>query len=131
MTLPRVVKVKLIHGRSVPVSIGGKMDRMRVGDELIIPYQVYLRHAWKMELVGDSIGQVQTAIMEGEQVQSAPTQVTQPVVEVPPDGTKEETVPLWDLQVSPEEYINLYGKRKNPSHTIKKRLELARKLTEG
>ncbi len=129
--MPRMVMVKLTHGRSVPVSLQGVMHRIRVGDDPIsIPYGVYIRHAWKLELVGESMEQVRTAIMEGEQMQTSPTALPQ----VPPEvvkSTKEDEVPLWDLKVSPEEYLNLYSKKKNPSPTVKKRLELAKKLTEG
>lgn len=123
--------VKLVHGRSVPVSLQGVMHRIRVGDDPIsIPYGVYIRHAWKLELVGESMEQVRTAIMEGEQMQTSPTALPQ----VPPEvvkSTKDDEVPLWDLKVSPEEYLNLYGKKKNPSPTVKRRVALARKLTDG
>ncbi len=129
--MPRMVMVKLIHGRSVPVSLQGVMHRIRVGDPPIsIPYGVYIRHAWKLELCGDSMEQVRTAIMEGEQMQTSPTALPQ----VPPEvekSVKEDEVPLWPLQVPPEEYIKLYGKKKNPSPTVKSRLALARKLIEG
>ncbi len=129
--MPRMVLVKLTHGRSVPVSLQGVMHRLRMGDPpMSIPYGVYIRHAWKLELVGESMEQVRTAIMEGEQMQTSPTALPQ----VPPEvvkSTKEDEVPLWDLKVSPEEYQSLYGKKKNPSPTVKRRLALARKLTDG
>lgn len=129
--MPRMVTCKLIHGRSVPVSLQGVMLRMRVGDEPVsIPYQVYIRHAWKLELVGESMEQVRTAIMEGEQMQTSPTALPQ----VPPEvskSVKDDEVPLWPLQVPPEEYIRLYGKKKNPSPTVLARLKLARKLIDG
>lgn len=130
-TMPRMVLVKLTHGRSVPVSLKGVMHRLRMGDDPIsIPYGVYIRHAWKLELVGESMEQVRTAIMEGEQMQTSPTALPQ----VPPDvvkSVKDDEVPLWDLKVSPEEYLTLYGKKKNPSPTLKRRLKLARNLTDG
>jgi len=102
------------------------MHRMRVGEDPIsIPYGVYVRHAWKMELVGESVEQVRTAIMEGEQVQSAPTAV----VQVPVGGSeKTDEVLLWPLSIPPEEYYKLYKNKKNPSKTLLERLELARKL---
>lgn len=129
--MPRMVMVKLIHGRSVPVSLQGVMHRLRVGDEpMSIPYGVYIRHAWKLELVGESMEQVRTAIMEGEQMQTSPTALPQ----VPPEvekSVKDDEVPLWPLQVPPEEYIKLYGKKKNPSPTVLARLKLARKLIDG
>lgn len=129
--MPRMVMVKLTHGRSVPVSLQGVMHRIRVGDDPIsIPYGVYIRHAWKLELVGESMEQVRTAIMEGEQIQTSPTALPQVPSEVV-KSTKDDEVPLWDLKVSPEEYLTLYGKKKNPSPTVKKRLALARKLTDG
>ena len=83
-----------------------------------------------MELIGESMEQVRTAIMEGEQMQTSPTALPQ----VPPEvvkSTKDDEVPLWPLSIPPEEYIRLYAKKKNPSATVKKRLELARKLIEG
>lgn len=128
MPLPRIVTVRLLNGRSVPISMKDGMHRMRVGDDPIsIPYGVYIRHAWKMELIGESVEQVRTAIMEGEQVQSAPTAVVQVPVGIP-EGTDE--VLFWPLQIPPEEYIVLYQNKKNPSKTLLARLELARKLTE-
>jgi len=129
--MPRMVTVKLTHGRSVPVSLQGVMHRLRMGDPpMSIPYGVYIRHAWKLELVGESMEQVRTAIMEGEQIQTSPTALPQVPSEVV-KSTKDDEVPLWELQVSPEEYIKLYGKKKNPSPTVKRRLALARKLTDG
>lgn len=122
MPLPRIVKARLVSGRSVPVSIKGVMTRMRAGDDpLNIPYEVYRNHAWKMELVGDSLGQVQTAMHEGEQVQTAPTQV-------PPAEVKEGPLPEWDITMPPEDYLRLYGKKKKPSKTIQRRLDLAKRI---
>ena len=127
MPLPRVVKARLVSGRSVPVSLGGKMIRLRVGDDPIdIPYQVYLAHAWKMELVGDSLNQVQAAMMEGEGVMVAPTQV--PQAEVVEKEEKEEPLPEWDIIMPPEDYLQTYKKKKNPGPTIKRRLALAKKI---
>lgn len=126
MPLPRVVKAILVSGRSVPVSIKGVMHRIRVGDDPIdIPYQVYLTHAWKMELVGDSLEQVTTAMNEGDAVLSAPTQTHQAEVE---EKEKEEWLPEWDITMPPEDYYKLYIKRKNPGPTIKRRLALAKKI---
>lgn len=126
MNMPRFVLCKVVNGRSVPVSLKGVMHRMRVGDDPIsIPFQVYVRHAWKMELVGESIEQVRTAMMEGDDIQT-----TAPAVGIPPaKAEKKEEVLEWPLQVPPEEYIRLYENKKNPSKTVLARLELARKLT--
>ncbi len=122
--MPRIVKARLVSGRSVPVSIGGVMHRMRAGDEALdIPFEVYRSHAWKMELVGDSLGQVQTAMHEGEQVQSAPTQVPQAKVK-----EEEEPLPEWDIIMPPEDYARVFGKKKNPSKTVQARLDLARRI---
>lgn len=122
MPLPRIVRARLVSGRSVPVSIGGVMHRMRVGDEpLDIPFEVYRGHAWKMELVGDSLNQVQAVMHEGEQVQQAPTQVPQAEV-------KEEPLPEWDITMPPEDYYKTYSKKKNPSKTIQQRLDLAKRI---
>ena len=129
MDMPRMVECRVTHGRSVPVSIKGVMHRMRAGDEpLSIPFGVYQRHAWKMELVGESINQVRTAMMAGDDIQT-----TAPIASIPKQPTTVEEgpgeVPLWDLKVSPEEYISLYGKKKKVSKTVQQRLDLARKLT--
>ena len=127
MSMPRMVRCKVTSGRSVPVSLQGVMHRMRAGDQpLSIPYQVYVRHAWKMELVDESIEQVRTAIMEGEQVQSAPTAAI-PTVEV---SKKTEEILEWSMKISPEEYYSLYKDKKNPSKTVEARLQLAKKLIE-
>jgi len=83
-----------------------------------------------MELVGESITQVRTAMMEGDSIET-----TAPIASIPKQPTtavsEPEEVPLWDLKVSPEEYISLYGKKKKVSKTVEARLKLARQLTEG
>lgn len=100
--------------------------RMRVGDEpMDIPWEVYRSHAWKMELVGDSLGQVQTAMHEGEQVQSAPTQVPQAQVA---EVKVEEDLPEWDIIMPPEDYLKIWGRKKKLSPTVKRRVELAKKI---
>jgi hypothetical protein len=129
MPLPRIVKARLVSGRSVPVSIQGRAVRMRVGDEPIdIPFQVYRSHAWKMELVGDSLGQVQAAMQEGEAVVVAPTQVPQAEVAGVEEVKVEDDLPEWDLIVPPEDYLKIYGRKKKLSPTVKRRVELARKI---
>lgn len=139
MPFPRYVTVKLTHGRSIPVSVEGKMVRLRKDSgEMPIPWQVYRRFAHKLELVGDSIGQVNAAMQEGD-VQTAAPSVMIPggwagstsesggEGEEPPKPVK-ETLPEWPLPTPPEEYVKLFGKRKNPSKTIKGRLDLAAKI---
>lgn len=126
MPMPRIVRARLVSGRSVPVSIKGENQRMRVGDEpMDIPWEVYRSHAWKMELVDDSLGQVQTAMHEGEQVQVAPTQVPQAQVE---EVKVEEDLPEWDIIMPPEDYLKTYGRKKKLSTTVKRRVDLARKI---
>lgn len=130
--MPRMVMVKVTHGRSVPVSLQGVMHRLRVGDPPIsIPYGVYIRHAWKLELVGESMEQVRTAMMEGDgQMQTSPTALPQ----VPPEVVKsvqEGEVLEWKMRVSPEEYWRIYKDKKNPSKTVLARLALAKKLIEA
>lgn len=89
-----------------------------------IPFEVYRAHAWKMELVGDSLGQIQAVMNEGEGVVAAPTQIPQAeVVE-----KVEEDLPEWDIIMPPEDYLRIYGKKKKLSTTVKRRVELARKI---
>ena len=129
MSMPRFVLCKVVNGRSVPVSLKGVMHRMRVGDDPIsIPFQVYVRHAWKMELVGESIEQVRTAMMEGDDIET-----TAPAVGIPPAKAekKEPEVLEWKMTIPPEDYWNLYKDKKNPSKTVLARLELAKKLIEA
>ena len=125
MELPRIVRARLVSGRSVPISIRGEMRRMRVGDEpMDIPFEVYRAHAFKMELVGDSLGQVQAVMNEGESVVVAPTQIPQAeVVE-----KVEEDLPEWDIIMPPEDYLRIYGRKKKLSPTVRRRVELARKI---
>ncbi len=126
MPLPRIVRARLVSGRSVPISVRGENLRMRVGDEpMDIPFEVYRSHAWKMELVGDSLGQVQAAMHEGEGVVAAPTQVPQAEVE---EREVEEDLPEWDIIMPPEDYLKIYGRKKKLSPTVKRRVELARKI---
>ncbi len=121
MPFPRFVTARLVSGRSIPISIKGVMQRIRAGDDPIsIPYEVYRNHAWKMQLTGDSLGQVNTAIHEGMMVQSAPTQL--------PQAKVEEPLPEWDIAMAPEHYWSAYSKKKNPSKTIQRRLELAKRI---
>lgn len=125
MPIPRYVTVKLAHGRSVPVSVQGDMVRIRKGGpEVEIPFAVYLRYAHKLELVGDSIGQVNTAMQEGEVQTTAPSWVGPTEAEAEGPGE----LPEWPMQIPPEEYIKLFGKRKGISRTVKIRLDLARQI---
>lgn len=125
MPLPRYVTVKLAHGRSVPVSVQGEMIRIRRdGPAVEIPWTVFLRYRHKLELVGDSIGQVNTAMQEGEVQTTAPSWVGETTHSEVEDGP----LPEWPMQVPPEEYIKLFGKRKGISKTVKERLDLARRI---
>ncbi len=127
--MPRIVRARLVSGRSVPVSIRGEMVRMRVGDEpRDIPWEVYRSHAWKMELVGDSLGQVQAAMQEGEGVVAAPTQVPQAEVAEVEELKVEEDLPEWDIIMPPEDYLKIWGRKKKLSPTVKRRVDLARKI---
>ncbi len=126
MPIPRYVSVKLSHGRSVPVSVQGEMIRIRKdGPAVEIPWTVFLRYRHKLELVGDSIGQVNTAMQETEIETTAPSWVGETTHSEPePAGD----LPEWPMQVPPEEYIKLFGKRKGISKTVKERLDLARRI---
>ena len=125
MPIPRYVTVKLTHGRSVPVSVQGEMIRVRKGGPAVeIPWTIYLRFAHKLELIGDSLNQVNTAMQEGEIQTTAPSWVGPTAAEVVDSGL----IPEWPMQVPPEEYIKLFGKRKGISKTVKERLDLARRI---
>lgn len=125
MPIPRYVTVKLTHGRSVPVSVQGDMIRVRKdGPAVEIPWTVYLRFAHKLELVGDSIGQVNTAMQESEVETTAPSYLGHKEIKEDFPGL----LPEWPMQVPPEEYIKLFGKRKGISKTVKERLDLARRI---
>lgn len=129
MPTPRYVTVKLTHGRSVPVSVQGDMIRIRKdGPAVEIPFQVYLRYAHKLELVGDSIGQVNTAMQESEVLTAAPSWSGNTAHSEQEDQAEGGPLPEWPMQVPPEEYIKLFGKRKGVSKTVKARLDLARQI---
>ncbi len=125
MPIPRYVTVKLSHGRSVPVSVQGEMIRIRRdGPAVEIPWTVFLRYRHKLELVGDSIGQVNAAMQEGEVQTTMPSWVGETTHSAVEDGP----LPEWPMQVPPEEYIKLFAKRKGISKTVKMRLDLARQI---
>ena len=129
MPLPRYVTVKLTHGRSVPVSVQGEMVRIRKGGPAVeIPWTVFLRYRHKLELVGDSIGAVNAAMQEGEVVTTAPSWVGETTHSAPGTEVDPGELPVWPMQVPPEEYIKLFGKRKGISKTVKERLDLARRI---
>ncbi len=125
MPLPRYVTVKLTHGRSVPVSVQGDMIRIRKdGPAVEVPWVLYLRFAHKLELVGDSIGQVNAAMQESDVQTTAPSYLGHQEIRDDSPGL----LPEWPMQVPPEEYIKLFGKRKGISKTVKGRLDLARQI---
>lgn len=117
---PRFVSVIVSHGRSVPVSIGGKMRRLSVGDDpTLVPYEIYLRYAHKLTLVAEGQGiPVTTTDVKAGDVAG---------VETPAAPTLEQ-LPTWPMRVGPEEYLSLYEKRPDPSPTMLARLELARQI---
>ncbi len=123
---PRFVSVICTHGRSIPVSIAGVMRRLKVGDPAIsIPYQVYIQYAHKLELVGDSLKQL------NEEMQTSTTAITEKDVagiekEAPPAAPG--PLPEWPMRVGPEEYLALYEKRPNPSKTMIARIQLAKQI---
>lgn len=119
--MPRFVSVIVTHGRSVPVSIGGQMRRLQVGDNpTLVPYEIYLRYAHKLRLV-DSVPTMETedtAIRAGDVAG----------VETPKQPLPPAELPSWPMRVGPEEYLSLYEKRKDPSKTMIARLDLARQI---
>ncbi len=120
---PRFVSVIVTHGRSVPVSLGGKMHRLSVGDKpAMIPYEIYLRYAHKLELVvdGQAIPRETTDINAGDVAG----------IETPtaPPAPRLSELPTWMMRIGPEEYLGLYEDRPNPSKTMLARLELARQI---
>jgi hypothetical protein len=117
---PRFVSVIVTHGRSVPVSIGGKMNRLSVGDKpAMIPYEIYIRYAHKLELVvdGQAIPRETTDINAGD-VAGVET----------PAAPRLSELPKWPMRIGPEEYLGLYESRPDPSPTMLARLELARQI---
>lgn len=117
---PRFVSVIVTHGRSVPVSLGGKMHRLSVGDNpAMIPYEIYLRYAHKLELVaeGQDLEVADTAIKAGD-VAGVET----------PAAPRLSELPKWPMRIGPEEYLGLYESRPDPSPTMLARLELARQI---
>lgn len=127
---PRFVSVKVIHGRSVPVSLQGVMHRLRVGDDPIsIPYAVYLRYAHKLALVGESAAEVAGAMEAAAAMQVADTAIKEAdVAGVETAAPTLAALPTWPMRVGPEEYISLYEDRPNKSKTMIARLELARQI---
>ncbi len=117
---PRFVSVIVSHGRSIPVSIGGKMHRLSVGDNpAMIPYDIYIRYAHKLELVVDGqVMPVATTDIKAADVAGVETQAAPRLSELP----------TWPMRVGPEEYLSLYEKRPDPSPTMLARLELARQI---
>jgi hypothetical protein len=115
--MPRFVSVVVTHGRSIPVSLGGVMRRLSVGDKpSLIPYEIYIRFAHKLRLVGEGEMPVETADIKAADVAGVET----------PSAPVE--IPTWPMRVGPEEYLQLYEKRKNPSKTMDARLALARRI---
>ena len=122
---PRFVSVICTHGRSIPVSIAGVMRRLKPGDPAVsIPYQVYIRYAHKLELVGDSLKsmnqEMQTATTAIQEKDLAGIEKEAPLEPGP--------LPTWPMRVGPEEYLALYEKRANPSKTMIARLQLAKQI---
>jgi hypothetical protein len=124
--LPRTVHVRLVHGRSIQYSWQGRTVRLRKGQVGMMPSELYLRYAWKLELMDADTYQHLTASMQaGEvlkhgqaaQAEAAGTQVAEP--------------PHWELKVSPEEYWELYHDRAGQSPRVQQRLALARQLIEA
>ena len=102
------------------------MRRLSVGDPAVsIPFQVYVRYAHKLELVGDSLKQM------NEEMQTGTTAIQEKDlagIEKETPLANPEPLPTWMMRVGPEEYLSLYEKRANPSKTMLARLELARKI---
>lgn len=121
--MPRFVSVVVTHGRSIPVSIGGAMRRLSVGDKpSLIPYEIYIRFAHKLRLVEETAIPVETADIKAGDVAGVET-ASAPA---PP-----AELPTWPMRVGPEEYLSLYEKRKNPSKTMVARLALARTIVRA
>lgn len=115
--MPRFVSVVVTHGRSVPVSIGGVMRRLQVGDgPTLIPYEIYVRYAHKLRVVEEGAIPVETTDIKAADVAGVET------------ASAPAEIPTWPMRVGPEEYLQLYEKRKNPSKTMDARLALARRI---
>ena len=117
--MPRFVSVVVTHGRSVPVSIAGVMRRISVGDKpTLIPFEIYVRYAHKLRLVEEGSMPVETTDIKAADVAGVETTMLPPPAKIP----------TWPMRVGPEEYLQLYEKRKNPSKTMLARMELARTI---
>ncbi len=125
---PRFVSVQVIRGRSVPVSLGGVMHRLRLGDDPIsIPYAVYLRYAHKLQLMGESAAEVAGAMEAAGAMKVADTAIQgSDVAGIETPAPTLAQLPTWPMRVGPDEYISLYEDRPNKSKTMIARLELAR-----
>ena len=118
--MPRFVSVVVTHGRSIPVSIRGEMRRLSVGDKpSLIPYEIYVRFAHKLRLVEEGSIPVETADIKAADVAGVET------------AAAPSEIPTWPMRVGPEEYLDLYEKRKNPSKTMAARLALARMIVRA
>ena len=118
--MPRFVSVVVTHGRSIPVSIRGEMRRLQVGDPpSLIPFEIYVRYAHKLRVVEEGAIPVETADIKAADVAGVET----PSAPAPP-----AELPTWPMRVPPDEYLQLYEKRKNPSKTMAARLKIARTI---
>lgn len=115
--MPRVVRVQLTHGRSIPFTFQGVSKRMRKGDVEVMPYPVYVRYSHKLRLVDDEEYERLTAAMQSEEV-----------VKRSEEGLK--ALPEWTIGIPPEEYWRLYKDKEKKSPTLEARLKLAKQLME-
>jgi len=89
--MPRFVSVVVTHGRSVPVSIGGAMRRLKVGDDpTLIPFEIYVRYAHKLRVVEDGEMPVETADIKAADVAG---------VETPAAPAAPVEIPTWPMRV--------------------------------
>jgi hypothetical protein len=99
----------------------------------VVPVQIYQRYSHKLEIVdAEDFDRYMAAVQTTDAVTRA---VPTPVVVLPAEDAavldaKPEKLPEWPLQISPEEYLELYADKPNPSKTLQERLALARRLVD-
>lgn len=94
------------------------MRRLAVGDKpTMIPYEIYLRYAHKLDLVA-----------EGQAIPVTTTDIKAADVAGVETPARPIALPTWPMRIGPEEYLGLYEDRPDPSKTMLERLALARRI---
>ncbi|MEE8262724.1 MAG: hypothetical protein V3R83_09710 [Gammaproteobacteria bacterium] len=125
MPKPRVVKVKHVRGRSVGYSFGGRMVRLRKGDEGEIQFELYERFRHRLERLDGPDADEPTALPSAvERLGAARASDKQ----MKRGAAESKEVPFWPLRMPPEKYIEIYGDEPDNSKAVRDKLELARRI---